>query len=127
MRSAHGLTLTQSIVVVGTAFFILRKLVIPFGAFPTDLSIGVIGLSGLTNSSKEVIEMAYDVLGLEALFLVPRIFSLLSLNPYFGTLVSKCVLLRGNSAMCPELHWCEATVDPEVSAPDICGTSGPSR
>ena len=44
-----------------------------------------------------VIDLAYDVLGLEALFLVPRVFSLLSLNPYFGTLVSNiapptCVL-----------------------------------
>jgi hypothetical protein len=35
-----------------------------------------------------MIDTAYDVLGLEAVFLVPRIFSLLSLNPYFGTLVS---------------------------------------
>lgn len=33
------------------------------------------------------IDLAYDVLGLEALFLVPRIFSLLSLNRYFGTLI----------------------------------------
>ena len=96
MNIANELTLTQSIVVVGTAFFVLRKLVIPFVVFSPDQNLGVVGLSGVTNSSKDVIEMAYDVLGLEALFLVPRIFSLLSLNPYFGTLVSKCVLLRGN-------------------------------
>lgn len=62
-----------------------------------DISIVVIGMAfcalrivGLTNGEKDTIDLAYDVLGLEALFLVPRIFSLLSLNPYFGTLVSHC-------------------------------------
>jgi hypothetical protein len=43
---------------------------------------------GLSSDSRDTIDLAYDVLGLEALFLVPRIFSLLSLNRYFGTLVS---------------------------------------
>ncbi|KAH6614219.1 hypothetical protein C7974DRAFT_72915 [Boeremia exigua] len=57
-----------SIVVVGMAFCVLRIL-------------------GLSNHDKDTIDLAYDVLGLEALFLVPRIFSLLSLNPYFGTLI----------------------------------------
>lgn len=47
----------------------------------------LLGIAGLTTSSPKTIDLAYDVLGLEALFLVPRIFSLLSLNPYFGTLV----------------------------------------
>ena len=42
-----------------------------------------------------MIDTAYDVLGLEAVFLVPRIFSLLSLNPYFGTLV--CTTRSGES------------------------------
>lgn len=58
-----------SIVVVGIIFFIMRMM-------------------GLSSGDKDTIELAYDVLGLEALFLVPRIFSLLSLNRYFGTLVS---------------------------------------
>jgi hypothetical protein len=58
-----------SIVVVGMAFCILR-------------------IVGLSSASKDTVDLAYDVLGLEALFLVPRIFSLLSLNRYFGTLVS---------------------------------------
>jgi hypothetical protein len=60
-----------------------------------DISIVVVGMAfcalrvvGLSNHNKDTIDLAYDVLGLEALFLVPRIFSLLSLNPYFGTLVS---------------------------------------
>lgn len=42
---------------------------------------------GLTTANATTIDLAYDVLGLEALFLVPRIFSLLSLNRYFGTLI----------------------------------------
>ncbi|KAF2645387.1 hypothetical protein P280DRAFT_503548 [Massarina eburnea CBS 473.64] len=57
-----------SIVVVGTIFAVLR-------------------IVGVKTSSDSTIELAYDVLGLEAVFLVPRIFSLLSLNPYFGTLI----------------------------------------
>ncbi|KAH7398431.1 hypothetical protein BKA66DRAFT_545998 [Pyrenochaeta sp. MPI-SDFR-AT-0127] len=59
-----------------------------------DISIVVVGMIfcalrivGLTTSSVDTIDLAYDVLGLEALFLVPRIFSLLSLNRYFGTLI----------------------------------------
>ncbi|KAF1846615.1 uncharacterized protein K460DRAFT_127029 [Cucurbitaria berberidis CBS 394.84] len=59
-----------------------------------DISIVVVGMIfcilrivGLTTSSADTIDLAYDVLGLEALFLVPRIFALLSLNRYFGTLI----------------------------------------
>ncbi|KAJ4323598.1 hypothetical protein N0V94_001791 [Neodidymelliopsis sp. IMI 364377] len=66
-----------------------------------DISIVVVGVAfcalrvvGLTNGEKDTIDLAYDVLGLEALFLVPRIFSLLSLNPYFGTLVSLVITKR---------------------------------
>jgi hypothetical protein len=60
-----------------------------------DISIVVVGMIfcvmrivGLSTANRDTIDLAYDVLGLEALFLVPRIFSLLSLNRYFGTLVS---------------------------------------
>ncbi|KAF1955707.1 hypothetical protein CC80DRAFT_548783 [Byssothecium circinans] len=59
-----------------------------------DISIVVVGMIfaalrivGLSTSSDSTIDLAYDVLGLEAVFLVPRIFSLLSLNSYFGTLI----------------------------------------
>jgi hypothetical protein len=59
-----------------------------------DISIVVVGLVfcimrivGLTTANAATIDLAYDVLGLEALFLVPRIFALLSLNRYFGTLI----------------------------------------
>ncbi|OAL04004.1 hypothetical protein IQ06DRAFT_291629 [Phaeosphaeriaceae sp. SRC1lsM3a] len=59
-----------------------------------DISIVVVGLVfcimrvvGLSSNRRDTVDLAYDVLGLEALFLVPRIFSLLSLNRYFGTLI----------------------------------------
>jgi hypothetical protein len=62
-----------------------------------DISIVVVGMIfcvlrivGLSSGNRDTIDLAYDVLGLEALFLVPRIFALLSLNRYFGTLVSHC-------------------------------------
>ncbi|KAI9641749.1 hypothetical protein NHQ30_009605 [Ciborinia camelliae] len=42
---------------------------------------------GLTKDSERIIDMAFDILSLEALFMVPRICSLLSLHPYFGTLI----------------------------------------
>ena len=65
-----------------------------------DISIVVVGMVfcimrviGLSSKNIDTIDLAYDVLGLEALFLVPRIFSLLSLNRYFGTLVSRPLVL----------------------------------
>ncbi|OCK76614.1 hypothetical protein K432DRAFT_408020 [Lepidopterella palustris CBS 459.81] len=56
------------IVAVGTGFFVLR-------------------IVGLNMHSDNVIDMSFDILALEALLLIPRICSLLSLNPYFGTLI----------------------------------------
>ncbi|EOA86871.1 uncharacterized protein SETTUDRAFT_163003 [Exserohilum turcica Et28A] len=59
-----------------------------------DISIVAVGfifcimrIVGLTTGHAATVDLAYDVLGLEALFLIPRIFSLLSLNRYFGTLI----------------------------------------
>ncbi|KAL8913869.1 MAG: hypothetical protein Q9171_001362 [Xanthocarpia ochracea] len=45
------------------------------------------GIVGLAKQSAHIIEISFDILSLEALFLVPRVCSLLSLHPYFGTLV----------------------------------------
>lgn len=42
---------------------------------------------GFVKGSTGIVETSFDVLSLEALFLVPRVCSLLSLDPYFGTLV----------------------------------------
>lgn len=47
-----------------------------------------LGMIGLHQGSDKIIDTSFDILALEALFLIPRICSpLLSLNPYFGTLL----------------------------------------
>lgn len=59
-----------------------------------DLAIIIIGAAfistriiGLVKDDDGIINIAFDILALEALFMVPRICSLLSLHPYFGTLI----------------------------------------
>ncbi|KAI1429916.1 ion transporter [Xylaria sp. FL1777] len=42
---------------------------------------------GLYRKDYQLVDIAFDVLALEALFMVPRVFSLLSLSPYWGTLI----------------------------------------
>ena len=56
------------IVAIGVTFFILR-------------------IIGLAKHDYKVIDAAFDILALEALLLVPRICSLLSLVPFFGVLI----------------------------------------
>lgn len=57
-----------AIILVGVAFFITR-------------------IVGLLKSSSEITDVAFDILSMLALFLVPRICSVASLNPYFGSLL----------------------------------------
>jgi hypothetical protein len=45
------------------------------------------GIIGVTTHNRDLSERAFDVLSLEALFMVPRICSILSLSPYWGTLI----------------------------------------
>ena len=45
------------------------------------------GIIGLAKDDKEIVNVSFDILSLEALFLVPRVFSLLSVLPFFGALV----------------------------------------
>ncbi|KAL3420020.1 ion transporter [Phlyctema vagabunda] len=59
-----------------------------------DIAIILIGIAflitrviGIIKDSDPIIDIAFDILSLEALFMVPRICSLLSLHPYFGTLI----------------------------------------
>lgn len=42
---------------------------------------------GLHKESDDIIGTAFDILALEALFLIPRLCSVLSLNSYFGTII----------------------------------------
>ncbi|CRG86599.1 UPF0182 protein [Talaromyces islandicus] len=59
-------------------------------------NVGIIGVGiaflvcrivGLAKKSEYIIDLSFDILSLEALFLVPRICSLVSLNSYFGSLI----------------------------------------
>ncbi|KZF19398.1 hypothetical protein L228DRAFT_263732 [Xylona heveae TC161] len=59
-----------------------------------DLGIICVGVAylvarfiGVAKKDGQIVELSFDILSLEALLLVPRIFSLLSLNPFFGTLI----------------------------------------
>ncbi|KAF3936120.1 hypothetical protein ABW19_dt0200136 [Dactylella cylindrospora] len=56
------------IIIIYTIFFIFRMV-------------------GLAREDNDLINTSFDVLSLEALLLLPRIFSLFSLTPFFGTLV----------------------------------------
>ncbi|KAH6856087.1 hypothetical protein B0I37DRAFT_366482 [Chaetomium sp. MPI-CAGE-AT-0009] len=59
-----------------------------------DMAMIVIGFTyfglrivGLETNNTRLVDLAFDVLALEALFMVPRVFSILSLSPYWGTLI----------------------------------------
>ncbi|KAK5987979.1 hypothetical protein PT974_12115 [Cladobotryum mycophilum] len=47
----------------------------------------VLRIYGLTQDNQDINDLAFDVLALEALFMVPRICSILSLSPSWGTLI----------------------------------------
>ena len=72
-----------SIVLIGLAFFICRK----FSFQTFDRAYEYTGMIGLSQDSNDITGTAFDILATQALFLLPRLCSILSLNPYFGTLV----------------------------------------
>lgn len=47
----------------------------------------VMRIVGLSTHNSALIEESFDILALEALFMVPRVCSILSLSPYWGTLI----------------------------------------
>ncbi|KAG9259132.1 uncharacterized protein F5Z01DRAFT_26514 [Emericellopsis atlantica] len=47
----------------------------------------ILRIIGLIQNNHELSGWAFDILALEALFLIPRICSILSLSPYWGTLI----------------------------------------
>ncbi|PGH13617.1 hypothetical protein AJ80_06249 [Polytolypa hystricis UAMH7299] len=57
------------------------------GIVGTGVAFLVTRLVGLGQGSDSIIDLSFDILSLEALFLVPRLCSLMSLNPYFGSLI----------------------------------------
>ena len=68
-----------------------------------DLGVLVVGvvflitrLVGLARDSKNIVATSFDILSLAALFLVPRLFSLLSLNSYYGV-IFPCLVCHVNA------------------------------
>ncbi|KAK0253832.1 hypothetical protein LTS09_011136 [Friedmanniomyces endolithicus] len=57
------------------------------GIIATGAAFLVVRIVGMAKNDHELSDIAFDILSVEALFLVPRICSLLSLVPYFGTLI----------------------------------------
>ncbi|KAI1767255.1 hypothetical protein GGR53DRAFT_482761 [Hypoxylon sp. FL1150] len=57
----------------------------------TMIAIGavfaILRFMGLYTGDYTLVDIAFDVLSLEALFMVPRVCSILSLSPYWGTLI----------------------------------------
>ena len=45
---------------------------------------GMTGVVGVQTGNARLVDLSFDVLALEALFMVPRVFSILSLSPYWG-------------------------------------------
>ncbi|KND93229.1 Calcium channel YVC1 [Tolypocladium ophioglossoides CBS 100239] len=50
-------------------------------------TFAVLRIIGITQENARINNLAFDVLALEALFMMPRICSILSLSPYWGTLI----------------------------------------
>ncbi|EYE96345.1 uncharacterized protein EURHEDRAFT_410860 [Aspergillus ruber CBS 135680] len=57
------------------------------GIIGTGLAFVIARVVGLAKESDGITDISFDILSLEALFLVPRICSLVSLNSYFGSLI----------------------------------------
>lgn len=89
------------------------------------LTIKLLGVIGLVRNDANITEISFDILSLEALFLVPRVCSLLSLHPYFGTLVTLLALqayanqvltimvdtmLKGNGIIPPKFALADAAM-----------------
>ncbi|OHX00453.1 ion transporter [Colletotrichum incanum] len=51
------------------------------------ITFAVLRIIGIANHDMKITDTAFNVFALEALFMVPRVFSLLSLSPYWGTLI----------------------------------------
>ncbi|KAJ9283594.1 hypothetical protein DTO021C3_8807 [Paecilomyces variotii] len=57
------------------------------GIIGTGLAFVITRTVGLVKQSDSITDISFDILSLQALFLVPRICSLVSLHGYFGTLI----------------------------------------
>ncbi|GKU04005.1 calcium channel yvc1 [Fusarium langsethiae] len=50
-------------------------------------AFAILRIIGIVQNKPELSDLAFDILALEALFMIPRIFSILSLSPAWGTLI----------------------------------------
>ncbi|KAF5231601.1 hypothetical protein FAUST_9163 [Fusarium austroamericanum] len=50
-------------------------------------AFAILRIIGIVQNKPEFSDLAFDILALEALFMIPRIFSILSLSPAWGTLI----------------------------------------
>ncbi|KAJ4270135.1 hypothetical protein NW762_001808 [Fusarium torreyae] len=50
-------------------------------------AFAILRIIGIVQDKPELSDLAFDILALEALFMIPRIFSILSLSPAWGTLI----------------------------------------
>ncbi|KAF5615583.1 calcium channel YVC1 [Fusarium sp. NRRL 25303] len=50
-------------------------------------TFAILRIIGIVQNKPELNDLAFDILALEALFMIPRIFSILSLSPAWGTLI----------------------------------------
>ncbi|KAF4445121.1 Calcium channel YVC1 [Fusarium austroafricanum] len=50
-------------------------------------TFAILRIIGIIQNKSELSDLAFDILALEALFMIPRIFSILSLSPAWGTLI----------------------------------------
>uniref|UniRef100_A0A8H7MYM1 Calcium channel YVC1-like C-terminal transmembrane domain-containing protein n=1 Tax=Bionectria ochroleuca TaxID=29856 RepID=A0A8H7MYM1_BIOOC len=57
------------------------------GMITLGIVFAILRVVGISTSRSNISELAFDILSLEALLVMPRIFSFLSLNPYWGTLI----------------------------------------
>lgn len=78
-----------TMICIGFVFAIMRKFPIlyPFFSSPAPFSNPNLGIVGLSRHDEDLIGKAFDILSLEALFMVPRLCSILSLSQYWGTLI----------------------------------------
>ena len=75
----------MSMILIGFTFAILRKIFSLHPSFKFPLTLP--GIIGVAYQSEYINDLAFNVLALEALFMIPRICSILSLSPYWGTLI----------------------------------------
>lgn len=79
---------------------------------------------GLNQGNDKIIDTSFDILALEALFLIPRICSpLLSLNPYFGTLLP---CLTAMTKVSYDVLYAPVVANGPTGFPQISLTSGNS-